>query len=298
MAKRIGQVEVGEGARIEESAVLGYLPPGGTEGLTTVLGREVQIGWGTVVYAGARLGDGVCLGHHSVIGPDVVLEPGCRVGNQSTVQFCRIGEESEIGDCVVLGVQPQDKYDYRNLGGRMERLVIVGRQSIIRSHSTIYAKTVFGERLNCGHGARIRECTVVGERTTIGTNAQIEGFVTIGSHCIVQTNSHIGQFSVVEDEVFITAGAVLTNTLHPLCPKAKACMKGPVIKRGAKVSVNVTVAPDVTVGEDALIGAGAVVVEDVEPGTVVAGVPARKIKSAYELTCPYELIDRPYRRRE
>lgn len=37
--------------------------------------------------------------------------------------------------------------------------------------------------------------------------------------------------------------------------------------------------PGVTVGDNAIVAAGAVVSRDVEPGTVVAGVPARKIKN-------------------
>ncbi len=35
--------------------------------------------------------------------------------------------------------------------------------------------------------------------------------------------------------------------------------------------------PGVTVGEGAVVAAGAIVTKDVEPYTVVAGVPARKI---------------------
>jgi len=38
------------------------------------------------------------------------------------------------------------------------------------------------------------------------------------------------------------------------------------------------VLPGVTVGEGSVVGAGAVVVDDVEPGTVAAGVPARPIR--------------------
>ena len=43
---------------------------------------------------------------------------------------------------------------------------------------------------------------------------------------------------------------------------------------------NVTVLPGVTIGEGAFVAAGAVVTKDVAPGTVVAGVPARFVKTA------------------
>jgi galactoside O-acetyltransferase len=46
----------------------------------------------------------------------------------------------------------------------------------------------------------------------------------------------------------------------------------------AIVGANAVVLPDITIGEGATIGAGAVVTRDVEPWSVYAGVPARKIK--------------------
>lgn len=44
------------------------------------------------------------------------------------------------------------------------------------------------------------------------------------------------------------------------------------------LGAGVIVLPDVTVGECAVAGAGSVVNDDIEPYTVVAGVPAREIK--------------------
>ena len=48
------------------------------------------------------------------------------------------------------------------------------------------------------------------------------------------------------------------------------------------IGADVTILDGVTIGEQAIVGAGAVVTEDVPPRTVVAGVPAKKIKDIEE----------------
>ncbi|MDP9264749.1 MAG: acyltransferase, partial [Chloroflexota bacterium] len=51
---------------------------------------------------------------------------------------------------------------------------------------------------------------------------------------------------------------------------------------GADIGVNAVLLPGVTVGEGAIVGAGAVVTRDVAPYAIVAGVPARVIRSRKE----------------
>jgi len=48
------------------------------------------------------------------------------------------------------------------------------------------------------------------------------------------------------------------------------------------IGANAVVLEGVRVGEGAVVAAGAVVIDDVPPGAVVAGVPARVIKRAEE----------------
>ena len=51
-----------------------------------------------------------------------------------------------------------------------------------------------------------------------------------------------------------------------------------VLKRNCWIGAGATILPGVTVGENAIVGAGAVVTKDVEPNTVVGGIPAKLIK--------------------
>jgi acetyltransferase-like isoleucine patch superfamily enzyme len=52
-----------------------------------------------------------------------------------------------------------------------------------------------------------------------------------------------------------------------------------IVKKGASIGSNATILCGITIGENALIGAGSVVTKDVLPNTVVAGVPAKTLKT-------------------
>jgi acetyltransferase-like isoleucine patch superfamily enzyme len=193
----------------------------------------------------------------------------------------------ELGDFCVIGQPPRGKR-----AGELP--TTIGSGSVIRSHTVIYAGNRIGECFATGHGVMIREENWIGDNVSIGSHSIIEHHVRIGDGVRIHSQAFIPEYSVLEDGSWIGPNVVLTNAYHPLCPKAKECLKGPTIKRGAKIGANATLLPDIIIGENALVGAGSVVVKDVAPGEVVAGNPARVIKQVSDLDCPYDLIDRPY----
>jgi acetyltransferase-like isoleucine patch superfamily enzyme len=198
-----------------------------------------------------------------------------------------LGEGSQVDDFVIIGRPPRGK-------GEGELPTSIGVRAVIRSHTVIYAGNRIGDDFSTGHGVMLREENQIGHRVSIGTHTVVEHHVVIGDDVRIHSQAFIPEYSVLEEGCWIGPNVVFTNALHPLCPKAKQCLKGPTIRRGAKIGANATLLPDVTVGENALVGAGSVVVEDVPAGAVVAGNPARAIKQVSELDCPYHLIDRPY----
>ena len=50
------------------------------------------------------------------------------------------------------------------------------------------------------------------------------------------------------------------------------------IGRNVWIGANVTILPGVTIGNGAIVSAGAVVTKDVAENTIVAGVPAKKVR--------------------
>jgi len=198
-----------------------------------------------------------------------------------------IGEGSVIGPFCEIGVPPRGAGD-----GELETRI--GERSVIRSHTVIYAGNVIGDGFQAGHGVLIRESNVFGDHVSVGSHTVVEHHVQIADHVRIHSQAFIPEFSVLGEGCWIGPNVVLTNALHPLCPKAKECLKGPTIGRGAKIGANATLLPGVKIGEMALVGAGAVVTHDVPSGVVVVGNPARIIKRVSDLTCPYGLIEEPY----
>ncbi|GAB4028843.1 sugar O-acetyltransferase [Spirosoma koreense] len=85
----------------------------------------------------------------------------------------------------------------------------------------------------------------------------------------------------IEDDVQIGPRVNLTSENHPLDPTDRQTLipKPIVIKRNAWIGAGATILPGVTVGENSVVAAGAVVSRNVPANAVVAGVPARVVKS-------------------
>ncbi|MCX7824575.1 MAG: NeuD/PglB/VioB family sugar acetyltransferase [Verrucomicrobiae bacterium] len=96
----------------------------------------------------------------------------------------------------------------------------------------------------------------------IGTSAQI------GDYALINTGSSIDHDSVLEEGAWVSPGVVTAG-----------CVR---IGRGAYVSTGAVLVAGVSVGAGAVVAAGAVVTNDVPPGVLVMGVPARKVKDVDE----------------
>jgi acetyltransferase-like isoleucine patch superfamily enzyme len=85
----------------------------------------------------------------------------------------------------------------------------------------------------------------------------------------------------LEDDVLIGPRVNLVTENHPLDPSDRRALltKPIVIKRNAWIGAGATILAGVTVGENSVVAAGAVVSKDVPANTIVAGIPAKVIKS-------------------
>jgi len=201
--------------------------------------------------------------------------------------FVKIGENVVIGAYSVLGVKPRSKQITD---------LIIGDNSIIRSHSVLYTNTKIGEKFQTGHGVLIRENNIIGKNVSFGSHSIIERDAFIGNNVRIHSNVFIPEYTHIEDNAWIGPNVVITNAYHPLCKKAKECMKGPTIKKHAIIGANTTILPYVVIGEKTFVAAGSVVTKDVPNGKVVAGNPAKIINNTKNLECKTGILGKnPYR---
>lgn len=127
----------------------------------------------------------------------------------------------------------------------------------------------------------------IGDESRIGTFVEIQKGVKIGARCKIQSHTFICEGVTIESEVFVGHGVTFINDHQPratagggqLQTEADWTCLPTIVKRGASIGSGATLLGGITIGENALVGAGSVVTKDVPANAVVAGNPARILKS-------------------
>lgn len=155
---------------------------------------------------------------------------------------------------------------------------------IVESADVAQSATL-GEGTSVWHLAQVREDAVLGKNCIIGRGAYVGTGVQMGDNCKVQNYALVYEPARLSDGVFIGPAVVLTNDTYPRAINADGTQKsahdwtpvGVTVERGASIGARATCVAPVVIGEWATVAAGAVVVKDVPPFALVAGVPARRI---------------------
>jgi bifunctional UDP-N-acetylglucosamine pyrophosphorylase/glucosamine-1-phosphate N-acetyltransferase len=185
----------------------------------------------------------------------------------------------------------------------------IGPEVTIGADSVIYPNTYLNGASQVGAGCTLGPNTIlnssrVGDRCTILASvldeAVLEEGVDMGPFCHLRKGAHLGQgvhmgnfgevknsylapgvkmghFSYIGDaqigpDVNIGCGTITCN----FSPDGKK--NRTEVGEGAFIGSDTLLVAPVTVGEGAITGSGAVVTHDVEPHTLVVGVPARFLK--------------------
>ncbi len=136
---------------------------------------------------------------------------------------------------------------------------------------------VLGERVTLNPFVNLYGCRI-GDDCMIGTFVEIQRDVTVGARCRIQSHSFICSGVTLRDDVFVSHGVIFMNDRQPSAAGARDGtwkLERTEVMAAASIGSGALIMGGVTIGAGAMVGAGAVVLEDVPPGAVVAGVPAR-----------------------
>jgi len=127
----------------------------------------------------------------------------------------------------------------------------------------------------------------IGDETKIGAFVEIQKNASIGCRCKISSHTFICEGVTIEDNVFVGHGVVFINDSYPRATTAGNqlqreqdwVVERTLVKKGASIGSGATILSKVTIGENAIIGAGSVVTRDVPANTIVAGNPARVMRT-------------------
>lgn len=177
---------------------------------------------------------------------------GSKVYRQAEVKNSFLDHHVIIGDQAIV------------IGSELESNISINRQNYI-------LKSKIGKFTYTGMGSSIRTAEV-GRFCSLAWNVSVGGGNHVFDHV---TTSPLWRFAML-DESNINHEA--NKALKARYGEFGSCIVG----NDVWIATNAVILRNVKIGNGAIIGAGAVVTKDVEPYSIVAGIPAKKIKMRFD----------------
>jgi acetyltransferase-like isoleucine patch superfamily enzyme len=127
----------------------------------------------------------------------------------------------------------------------------------------------------------------IGDETKIGAFVEIQKNAHIGRRCKISSHSFICEGVIIEDNVFIGHGVTFINDSYPRATTPEGELQtekdwkveATIVKRGASIGSGSTILSNVVIEENSIVGAGSVVTRNVPPNVIVAGNPAKVLRT-------------------
>ena len=126
----------------------------------------------------------------------------------------------------------------------------------------------------------------VGDNCNIGDHGFIEGGAVVGNNVTLKNHVCLWEGVTLEDDIFVGPYVAFTNDRQPRSPRMPEVreryvdkdnwLAKTVVENGVTIGANATIICGVRIGRYSFIAAGAIVTADVEPFSLMVGVPARK----------------------
>lgn len=228
---------------------------------TKYLGNNIKIHEFAIIRPNVKIGDNVVIHPHVVINENVEI-----ADNVEIFPGAFIGKEPKGAGAIAR--QPSFK-----------RKLTIGPNCSIGPHAVISYNVEIGSNTLISDGVSIGEKCTVGSRCIISRYATINHNSTIGDRTKIMDLSHVAGNCTIGNDVLVSLTVGMTNdNMIGTEGYDQDRIKGPIINDGAVVGAGATLLPGIVIGEKAVVGAGAVVTQDVSPGDVVMGIPAKVIR--------------------
>src|SRR6185437_1257138 len=157
---------------------------------------EPQIHPTAIVYPGTKLGEGVKVLEHAVVGKQPALSP------RSTAKREPL-PPTEIGD-----------------------------GTIVSTGAVVFAGSRIGARVILGDQSCVRERVRVGDDVVLGRGSLIENDTTVGARTKIQAGAYVTAYATLEEDVFIAPCVVTTNdNFMGRTERRHDLIEGPTIRR-------------------------------------------------------------------
>ena len=153
----------------------------------------------------AKIDPSVEIGAYTIIGKNVVIESGCKIGENANIQYAHIGKNTRISPFASIGGEPQD------LGYKGEETgVIIGENCWIREFTTINRASGEGNTI-IGNNCLLMAYTHVAHNCVLGDNVIMANAATLGGHCHVGFGAWLGGMSVFHQNLRIGDMAIISG---------------------------------------------------------------------------------------
>jgi len=172
----------------------------------------------------------------------------------------KVAEWNVLGDCSAL----------RRLSKEIDAAVVAVGNNTVRMSLLAEVELAAIPLASIIHpSASVSRLSEIGGGTALLANTAVNARSTIGKGCIINTAASVDHDCRLADGVHVAPGANLAADVK--------------VGERSWIGAGATVLEQIVIGSEVVVGAGAAVIRDVDDGLVVAGVPAKPIRSEERL---------------
>lgn len=225
----------------------------------------------------------VQLGNNVTFNGDITIHKGAKIGNNVTFYpNVTIGENTQILDGAVIGRPPIRAGNTTRPIDVGDASVKIGAGCVLGANCVLYTNLVMGDAVLIGDLASIREGCRLGDQVVVGRGVMIMYDTTVQARSRIIDAAIITGNMLIESDVFIGPGVNTVNDNDVYLKRFGLIpfdVQGPIVRRFAVIGTGANLAAGVEVGMGAVVAPNAMVTKDVPAWTIVAGVPARELRT-------------------